>query len=255
MMMAAMRLTHAIQAPLRGNAPAEEMTRVIDRLTTNETYFFREEKHFEFLDQGIEFAVNLRGGQKTGFFLDQSENRTAAARYAGGKKVLDLYCYTGGFGLHCAKAGAEEVVGVDSSGPAIAQAVRQAEANRLGNMLFVEDDVFRFLEGNQEGSYSMMIVDPPRFAAGRENRDRALRMYHRVNSEAMTRLKKGGILVTCSCSGRISTQEFVMMLSSAARRSNRFLQVLELRGASRDHPFTPFCPEGQYLKCVIARVS
>ncbi|MFH1016904.1 MAG: class I SAM-dependent rRNA methyltransferase [Pseudomonadota bacterium] len=208
-----------------------------------------------FVDHGIEFDVDLWGGQKTGFFLDQTENRVAAAQYAKGARVLDLYCYTGAFALHCARAGAKEVVGVDSSGPAIQQADETARRNRFQNARFVEDDVFRFLEASVEGSYSLIIVDPPRFAAARENKNNALRKYHRVNSEAMKRLERGGMLVTCSCSGRVSMHEFMGMLGSAARRSGRFLQVLELRGASRDHPFTPFCPESQYLKCVIARAQ
>jgi 23S rRNA (cytosine1962-C5)-methyltransferase len=206
------------------------------------------------VDRGIEFEVNLRGGQKTGSFLDQSENRIAAASYARDRKVLDLYCYTGGFSLHCAKAGAEEVTGVDSSRHAIETAIRQAEKNNSARVRFVENDVFRFLKESPD-SYGLVIVDPPRLAAGRESMNNALRMYHRLNSDAIGRLERGGILVTCSCSGRLPTTEFVKMLSSAARRSNRFLQVLELRGAGRDHPFTPFCPESQYLKCVIARVG
>ncbi|HLG19142.1 MAG TPA: class I SAM-dependent rRNA methyltransferase [Bdellovibrionota bacterium] len=205
-------------------------------------------------DRDLLFEVSLRQGQKTGFYLDQRENRYVVADLAKGREVLDLYCYTGGFALWCAHKLAASVTAVDSSGPAILQAKWNAERNQISSVEFIEADAVDFLKSRAASSYSMVILDPPRLAFSQSTKERALRMYHRINIEALRVLKSGGILVSCSCSGRVTPSEWISLLAGAARRSGRFLQVIEERGAARDHPVSPHCPETHYLKCVIARI-
>jgi 23S rRNA (cytosine1962-C5)-methyltransferase len=207
-----------------------------------------------FQEGGVEFEVEIGSGQKTGFYLDQRENRIAVAKLAEGKRVLDLHTYTGGFALQCAKRGAAEVIGVDSSAEAIRHATRHADLNRAANVRFVEKDVFEYLKEYQGDPFDMVILDPPKLAPSWAAKERALRMYHRVNTEALKVLRPEGIFVSCSCSGAVESDEWLGVLHSAVRRSNRWLQVLEVRGASRDHPFSAHCPESRYLKCVIGRV-
>jgi 23S rRNA (cytosine1962-C5)-methyltransferase len=197
----------------------------------------------------------LISGQKTGFFLDQSENRLRVAEYARGKRVLDLFCYSGGFAIHCARAGAKEVIGVDSSVPAIQKAKQNAQLNEVPRTEFVESDAFDYLKEYSDEPFDLMVVDPPRFVTSTDSKERALKKYYSLNTEALKVVKPNGLLVSCSCSGRVSIEEWVRLLSSVARRSRRFLQILELRGAGRDHPINPHCSETQYLKCVIAHVS
>lgn len=208
-----------------------------------------------FEQDGVRFEVEIGGGQKTGFYLDQRENRLAVAKLAPGKRVLDLHTYTGGFSLHCAKAGAREVIGVDSSRTAIERARRHAEINQISSVRFVEEDVFAFLRGYKGEPFDLVVLDPPRLAPTEGVKKRALRMYHRLNTDALKVVRPGGILATCSCSGAIENHEWLALLGSVARRSNRLLQVLEVRGASRDHPFSIHCPESRYLKCVIGKIS
>jgi 23S rRNA (cytosine1962-C5)-methyltransferase len=205
-------------------------------------------------DRELSFEVPIRSGQKTGFYLDQRENRHAAAQLAKGRAVLDAYTYTGGFALWCARGGAASVTAVDSSAPAIAQARRNAEINQIRSVEFLEADALQFMQSRSPGEYGLVILDPPRLATSRGGVTGALRMYHRIQIEAFRVLEKGGFVVSCNCSGRISSGEWLGLLAGAARRSGRLLQVIEQRGASRDHPVSPHCPETEYLKCVIAKV-
>ncbi|MFH1263935.1 MAG: class I SAM-dependent rRNA methyltransferase [Pseudomonadota bacterium] len=207
-----------------------------------------------FTENRLTFELEIGSGQKTGFYLDQRENRSVVAGLVAGRKVLDLHCYTGGFALACAQAGAKEAVGVDSSKEAIQRANRHTEINSLTNVRFVEQDVFEFLKGSVPGAFDLVIVDPPKLIPTRSAKERGLRMYHRLNRDALSAVAPGGILVTCSCSGALGAEEWLSLLHSAARRSGRLLQVVEVRGASRDHPFSIHCPESRYLKCVMARV-
>jgi 23S rRNA (cytosine1962-C5)-methyltransferase len=203
---------------------------------------------------GISFEIDLSSGQKTGFYLDQRLNRRAAADFAKGKRVLDLYCNQGGFGLHALKAGAEWACGVDSSKDAIEAAQRNAKRNGL-NLETAQSDVFEFLKSRSKEQFSMVVVDPPRFVASHDSKERALRKYYKLNTEVLSVLSPEGIFVSCSCSGRVTQEEWISLLSSVAARSKRAMQILEIRGASPDHPVNAHCPETQYLKCVIARVT
>lgn len=209
-------------------------------------------------EHGLKFGIDLAEGQKTGSYLDQRENRQAVARYAAGRRVLDMFCYGGGFGVAAAVSGkATAVLSVDSSAKAVALARANAQLNAATTMLVEQADAFEKLAALREAGdrFGMVVLDPPKFARSRASASDALRAYHRINRLAVELLEPGGTLVTCSCSGAISRDDFMMMLSGVAERSNRMLQLLECRGAAADHPVNLHCLEGEYLKCVIARVA
>ncbi len=205
---------------------------------------------------GLKLTVDLRHGQKTGGYLDQRINQEIAAGYLAGKRVLDMCCYHGGFGLVAAARGAKSVLGVDTSKAAIEVAGKLAADNGLDNVSFANGDCFDWLsEAAQRGEkFDAVILDPPRFAGSRHQVDQAIRAYRRLNSSAIDLLPPGGILVTCSCSGRVSRSDFLNMLMDVGRRRRRDLVMLENRGPAPDHPVAISCPESNYLKCVIAEV-
>ncbi len=208
-------------------------------------------------EHDLRFGVDLTEGQKTGYYLDQRENRQAAAAYAGGRRVLDMFCYSGGFGVASAISGkASSVLSVDSSIKAISLARANAELNNATTMTVEQADAFEKLASLEEekAQFGMVVLDPPKFARSRASASDALRAYHRINRLGVDLLEPGGILVTCSCSGAITRDDFLMMLSAVAQRSGRTLQLLEYRGAAPDHPVNLHCLEGEYLKCIIARV-
>lgn len=211
----------------------------------------------EVVENGVTYAVDLAAGQKTGFYLDQRDNRRAAAGYARGRSVLDLFCYTGAFSLNAlVHGGATSAIGFDSSAAAVALARRNAVANRAGTARFEEADVFDAL-GSLRASgerFGMVICDPPKFARHPRAVEDALKGYLRLNRAAVDVLEPGGILVTCSCSGLVDRMLFADVLGQAAELSGRTIQFLEQRGQSADHPVSASCLEADYLKCVIARV-
>jgi 23S rRNA (cytosine1962-C5)-methyltransferase len=210
----------------------------------------------EIAENGLRFAVDLTEGQKTGCYLDQRENRKAAASYMRGRKVLDVFCYNGGFSLAAAAlGGAAEVLGVDASAKAVAAAERNAQTNGVANVRFQSGDAFETLEQLAERgeNFQAVILDPPKFARSRSSLPDALRAYHWLNRLALKVLAPGGILVTCSCSGHVSRQDFADMLAGVSQQSHRALQLLEIRGAAPDHPVMTSCSEGEYLKCFICR--
>ena len=207
-------------------------------------------------ENGLRFGVDLREGQKTGFYLDQRENRRAAAAYCRGRRVLDLFCYSGGFGLAASKlGGASEVLAVDGSEKAIALARANAELNGLSNLHFQVGDGFQTLDALAAAGerFGAVVLDPPKFARSRAAVDDALMAYHRLNRMAVELLEPGGILITCSCSGHVTREDFLHMLGGVAQRTGRDIQVLEQRGAAPDHPVAATCLESEYLKCFICR--
>jgi len=211
----------------------------------------------EILDQGLRYSVDLAEGQKTGLYLDQRENRTAAARYMNDRRVLDMFCYTGGFSLSAAAVGkAREVLGFDSSQRAVTQAGANAERNGLHNVQFENGDAFDTLHSLKTAGeqFDGVVLDPPKFARSRGAVEDALRAYARLNRLAIDVLAPCGILVTCSCSGHVTRDDFFFMLVSVAQQSGRDIQVLEQRGAAADHPVSTTCPETEYLKCFVCRV-
>ena len=209
-------------------------------------------------EHGLKFGVDLTEGQKTGFYLDQRDNRQAAARYARGRRVLDMFCYSGGFGVAAAvSGGARSVLAVDSSAKATTLAKANADLNGAANVTVETADAFEKLAALKAAGerFGMVILDPPKFARSRASLDDAMRAYHRINRLAVDLLEAGGILVTNSCSGAVSREDFLVMLAGVAQRSGRTIQLLECRGAAADHPVSAGCLEGEYLKCIIARVA
>lgn len=215
------------------------------------------EQPLEVVEGDLRFSVELRTGQKTGFYLDQRENRRRAASYAAGKTAADVCCYTGGFSLYLAAAGAR-VVGVDTSEAALALAGHNAERNGLGHRTaFVREDAFRWLEAEASAGrrYGMVVLDPPRFARTRKGVPQALKAYERLNTLALRCIDADGILVTCSCSGRVEPDDFFATLGRAAAAARRRVRVLERHGQGPDHPVSAACPESAYLKCLICHVA
>jgi 23S rRNA (cytosine1962-C5)-methyltransferase len=204
---------------------------------------------------GLRFLVNIAEGQKTGFYLDQRDNRQAVARLARGRRMLDAFCYTGGFGLHAARAGAAEVTAVDVSEPALALAQENARLNGLGNIRFVGAEVFEQLQALREAGekFDLIVLDPPKFARARNALEDALRGYRRLQTLALQLLEPDGILVTCCCSGLITMDMLEELLAQLSAQERRDIQILERRGQAADHPVRVSCPESGYLKCIISR--
>ncbi|MCS7015124.1 MAG: class I SAM-dependent rRNA methyltransferase [Gemmatales bacterium] len=207
-------------------------------------------------EDGVVFLVDLLGGQKTGFYLDQRDNRRAVRRYAKGRRVLDAFCYTGGFALHAAHAGAIEVIGVDSSSSAIQLAQCNAQRNHLVQVRFVEAEVFRFLEeqARNRQRYDLIILDPPKFAHRQSAVENALKGYRRLLALSLLLLEPGGILVTCCCSGLITMDMLEELSNQAATKARRQVQILERHYQPPDHPIAVACRESSYLKCLIKRL-
>lgn len=209
-------------------------------------------KELEILENGIPLLVNIEEGQKTGLFLDQRDNRKALQAYVKGKTVLNCFCYTGGFSIYSALAGAKQVTSVDSSGPALETAKRIFELNHIDPKKheFLDEDVFDLLEKfrNQRRQFDVIILDPPAFVKNQKSLKRGLQGYTFINERALDLLPDGGILVSSSCSAHVTPELFEKMLSFAAAKAHCTLKVLESRSQPIDHPFNLFFPEGKYLK-------
>lgn len=199
----------------------------------------------------VRLLADLKGGQKTGLFLDQRENRVAAGAYAQGE-ALDCFAYQGGFGLHLAR-GCRKVTLVESSAPALARAQENAKLNSLDNLEPVKANVFNFLKKavNEGRRFDLIVLDPPAFAKSRRERQAAAKGYHEINRRAFQLLNPGGILITCSCSYNLSEPEFLEIVRRAAADAHRQARLIERRGAARDHPALLSLPESIYLKCFI----
>jgi 23S rRNA (cytosine1962-C5)-methyltransferase len=207
-------------------------------------------------EDGLRFLVNLAEGQKTGFYLDQRDNRRLVGRLASGRRVLDAFCYTGGFGLHAARAGATEVLGVDVSEPALSLARENARLNGLEKVSFVRSDVFTQLDALVQAGerFGLVVLDPPKFARARHSVEEALRGYRRLQTQALRLLGPDGILCTCCCSGLIEMAMLEDLLAQLAMEERRDMQILYRGGQASDHPVAVTCPESSYLKCIICRV-
>ena len=208
-------------------------------------------------ENGLKFAVNLTEGQKTGYYLDQRDNRAAVAKFCVGKRVLDAFSYSGGFGLYAAAAGASEVECVDASEAALALAKRNAELNSLTQLAFVKNDVFHHLDELVKAGrkFDVVVLDPPKFARDQHSLPQALRGYRRLVQQALKLLDRDGILVKCCCTGLVSLDMLEELIAQTAIDEKRDLQLLDRRGAAADHPVSVTCREGAYLKCVVGRVG
>ncbi|MCS6864592.1 MAG: class I SAM-dependent rRNA methyltransferase [Gemmataceae bacterium] len=207
-------------------------------------------------DNGLRLLVNLPEGHKTGYYLDQRDNRHVVARLCAGQRVLDAFCYSGGFSLFAAQAGAAEVRGIDASETALQLARRNAEVNGFSNITWVNADVFHELaELVARGEkFGVVILDPPKFARNRAAVPEAMKGYRRLHQLALKLLERDGILVSCCCTGLITMVELEELLAQVAVEARRDVQILQRRGAAADHPVAVTCPETGYLKCLISRV-
>ena len=224
----------------------------------NSTVYGEAPEELEITQHGLRFIVAPMGGQKTGSFLDQRENRLAARKAAATTnktRALDCFTFNGAFALHLANF-CENVIGIDISGEAIAAAKRNATLNRFDNLEFREANVFdalREMEATGE-RFDTIVLDPPAFAKNRASLKSALRGYKEINLRALKLLNRGGVLVTCTCSYHVSEELFVDVLTQASIDAHRRLQIVEKRMQATDHPVLITMPETYYLKCVIARV-
>jgi 23S rRNA (cytosine1962-C5)-methyltransferase len=205
-------------------------------------------------EDGKKLSVSLAGGQKTGSYLDQRDNHRAVRRYAHGQ-ALDAFCYGGGFALQLSDL-CEHVDAVDISAQAVEVAKANAERNGLHNVDCIEANAFDFLrDRHREGArYDIIILDPPAFAKNKESLEGALRGYKEINNRAMRLLRRGGILISCSCSHHLSEGQFAEMLAAAARDAGCWIRVLERRFQSADHPILLAVPETLYLKCFFLEI-
>lgn len=212
----------------------------------------------EIIENGLTFQVDVKLGHKTGFYLDQRENRMRASKYFAGKEVLNAFAYTGAFSVYAARAGATRVINVDSS----ERSLQIAENNMLRNGfngredVYSAADVFDVLRAYREAGwkFDVIVLDPPKFAHSKRNVEKASHGYKDINLLAMKLLKRGGILITFSCSGVVSSDLFQKILFGASLDASRTVQIIERLSQGSDHPVLLTCPESEYLKGLVCRV-
>ncbi|WP_068549736.1 class I SAM-dependent rRNA methyltransferase [Thermosulfidibacter takaii] len=208
-------------------------------------------------ENGLKFWVDVFHGHKTGHYLDQRDNRLEVAKLAKGKKVLDCFCNTGGFGIYCAVHGADEVTGIDLSEKVLQLATENAELNRVANkVFFVKGNVFDELRTlvRRGKQFDIVILDPPSFTKSKKTLDNALKGYKDINVNALKLVKPGGFLVTASCSHHVTLDLFMQVVHSAMRDTGRKAKIVGIRFQAPDHPVIPAMPESLYLKLLIMEV-
>lgn len=206
----------------------------------------------EIMENGIKFLVNIREGQKTGFFLDQRENRKTVQKYASGKKILNCFCYTAGFSVYAALAGSTKTVNIDESKPALETAKLNFQINGLNPEKhdFIAEDAFKILENfaRTKEKFDIVILDPPAFVKNQKSLKKGLSGYLFINEQALRILPQGGILISSSCSAHVTDEMFQKTLAMAASKANCSLKTIEIKHQPIDHPFNVHFPEGKYLK-------
>ena len=209
------------------------------------------------LENGIQFLPDWIRGQKTGFFIDQRENRELVEQYAKGKTILNAFCYTGGFSLYALRGDAKQVDSLDSSSKAMYLTDKHVELNYgdCPRHHSITQDAFEYLDQMPEGQYDMIILDPPAFAKHRRVLKNALSGYRRINSQAFKKIAPGGILFTFSCSQAVSKEEFRLAVFTAAAASGRHVRILHQLTQPIDHPINIYHPEGEYLKGLVLQVE
>lgn len=208
------------------------------------------------VENGLKFHIDWLKGQKTGFFVDQRENRTLVEKYAHGRKVLNMFCYTGGFSVYAMRGGAELVHSVDSSAKAVDLVNANIELNFPGDKrheAFAED-AFRYLD-EMDGKYDLVILDPPAFAKHKDALKNALRGYTKLNARALEKMPSGSILFTFSCSQAVNKDQFRMAVFTAAAMAKRKVRILHQLHQPADHPINIYHPEGEYLKGLVLWVD
>ena len=215
------------------------------------------EADFIAIENGLKFKADWIKGQKTGFFVDQRDNRSLLERYAKDKDVLNMFCYTGGFSFYAMRGGAKSVTSVDSSAKAIELTKENVELNFPGDTRHRAEatDAFKFLDDMKDGEYDLIILDPPAFAKHRDVLKRALNGYKKLNAKAFEKIKKGGILFTFSCSQAVNKEQFRLAVFSAAAMTGRNVRILHQLTQPSDHPVNIYHPEGEYLKGLVLYVE
>lgn len=210
----------------------------------------------EMRENDIYFGVDVKRGQKTGFFLDQKENRAAIAPLCPGARVLDCFCHNGSFSLHAAKYAAASVLGVDISEEALEVARENARRNGLTNVTFEAHNCFDHLREltDADEKFDLVILDPPAFTKNKASVPAALRGYKEINLRGLKLVRPGGFLVTCSCSQHVLTEMFQDIVNQAARDAKKRIRLVEYRTQGKDHPILPQSIETKYLKCMILQV-
>lgn len=226
-------------------------------LRTIDGFLIGEAEEYKVLENNHTFIIEPIKGQKTGFFLDQRENRALVAKYAQGRTVLNMFSYTGGFSVYAAMAGAREVVTVDSSAPAVSLAVENLKVNGCEGDAYVcmAVDAKKYLEEMPADRYDLIILDPPAYAKNMAMRNQALKGYRNINALAMKKIKKGGILFTFSCSQVVERSQFYSAITAAAIDAGRQVKVLHQLSQPADHPINIFHQEGEYLKGLVLLVE
>lgn len=211
----------------------------------------------EAIENGLKFNIDWLRGQKTGFFVDQRDNRSLLEHYSKGRKVLNMFCYTGGFSVYAMRGGAKLVHSVDSSGKAITLTDANINLNFPGDARHKSfaEDAFKYLDRMQPGDYDLVILDPPAFAKHRSALRNALRGYQKLNFKAMEKLAPGSILFTFSCSQAVSREQFRLAVFSAAAQCRRKIRILHQLTQPADHPVNIYHPEGEYLKGLVLYVE
>lgn len=211
----------------------------------------------EALENGLKFHVDWLKGQKTGFFVDQRDNRALLRSFAAGRRVLNMFCYTGGFSVYALDGNATEVHSVDSSAKAIKLTEDNVALNFAGDSRHkaFAVDAFKFLSDMESGRYDLVILDPPAFAKHRSAIKNALRGYQRLNAKAMGKMPKGSILFTFSCSQAVSREQFRLAVFSAAAQTGRKVRILHQLTQPADHPVNIYHPEGEYLKGLVLYIE
>ena len=207
-------------------------------------------------ENGLKFYIDWLKGQKTGFFIDQRDNRSLIEKYSQGKKVLNMFCYTGGFSVYALRGGASMVHSVDSSERAIEMTNRNIALNfpDAANHEAYATDAFSYLK-DMDNSYDLIVLDPPAFAKHKDALRNALKGYTRLNAKAMQKIKSGGILFTFSCSQAVNKDQFRLAVFTAAAQSHRFVRVLHQLHQPTDHPINIYHPEGEYLKGLVLYIE
>lgn len=208
------------------------------------------------IENGLKFHIDWLKGQKTGFFIDQRENRSLLERYAKGRSVLNMFCYTGGFSVYAMRGGAEVVHSVDSSAKAIELTNRNVDLNFPGDSRHeaICEDAFKYLD-DHDGKYDLIVLDPPAFAKHRKALKNGLRGYTRLNVKGFEKIKPGGILFTFSCSQVVTKDNFRQAVFTAAAQAGRKVRILHQLHQPADHPINIYHPEGEYLKGLVLYVE
>lgn len=236
---------------IRAKEGLDEVTGVLAGVPPSEALIVRE--------QGVRYRIDVKSGHKTGFYIDQRDNRALVQTFAEGREVLNCFCYTGGFSLAALKGGARRVVSIDSSGEALSLARANVEANGFdaARAEWLDADAFRTLRrlADEGLRFDLVVLDPPKFAPAREHVERAARAYKDINLSGLRLLRPGGLLFTYSCSGAIDADLFQKIVAGAVADAHVDARILKRLGAGLDHPLLASFPEGEYLKGLLLQIA